>query len=93
MIFFSKVEETFEISGRGCVIVPDVPRSSLHFRLRAQDSIQLRNRNGAVLDTYIASIEMLCGSKVKDRIAFLLPANITRKDVPNGTEIWLVRES
>jgi hypothetical protein len=89
--FFSKVDETFEIAGRGCVVVPTVPRASLEFRLRAKDSIQLRTPDGRVLDTYIAGIEMICGSHVKEHMAFLLPQNITKQEIPKDTEIWLIR--
>jgi translation elongation factor EF-Tu-like GTPase len=92
LVFLSTVEDTFSISGRGCVVVPAVPRSSLDFRLRAQDPIQLRTPDGRVLDTYVAGIEMICGPKVVDPIAFLLPENVTQQDVPKGTEIWLIQE-
>src|SRR5260221_11493122 len=88
MMFFCQVEETFTVPGRGCVIVPAMPPSDLDFRLHARDSIQLRNPSGQVLDTYIASIEMVCGPAV-DRMAFLLPGNVSKFDIPKGTEIWL----
>jgi len=65
----------------------------LDFRLRANDPIQLRTPDGRVLDTYVAGIEMLCGPAVKDRMAFLLPKDVTKQDVPKGTEIWLTQES
>jgi translation elongation factor EF-Tu-like GTPase len=93
LVFLSIVEDTFSVSGRGCVLVPAVRRSSLDFRLRAKDLIQLRTPDGHVLDTYVAGIEMLCGPAVKDRMAFLLPNNVTQHDVPKGTEIWLTQES
>jgi translation elongation factor EF-Tu-like GTPase len=92
VLFLSKVEDVFQISGRGCVVVPAVPGSSVDFQLRTHDSIQLRNPDGRVLDTYIAGIEMVCGQKVRDRIAFLLPGNITTHDVPKETEIWLIQK-
>jgi translation elongation factor EF-Tu-like GTPase len=91
MLFLSKVEDVFQISGRGCVVVPAIPRSSLDFQLDANDSIQLRNPDGRVLHTYIAGIEILCSPKV-DRMAFLLPGNITIQDVPRETEIWLIQQ-
>lgn len=93
MVLLSTVEDTFSISGRGCVLVPAVPRSSLDFRLRAKDPIQLRTPDGRILDTYVAGIEMLCGPAVKDQMAFLLPKNVTEQDVPKGTEIWLPQGS
>jgi translation elongation factor EF-Tu-like GTPase len=89
MTFFSKVEDVFQISGRGCVVVPAIPRSSLDFQLHTRDSIQLRNPDGRILDTYIAGIEILCGPRVIDRMAFLLPGNIRKEDVSKETEIWL----
>ena len=92
MVFLSTVEDVFFISGRGCVIVPAIPRSSLDFRLRANDPIQVRTPDGRVLDTYVAGIEMSCGPAVKDAIAFLLPDNVSQQDVPKGTEIWLTQE-
>lgn len=93
VIFLSKVEDVFQISGRGCVVEPAVPGSSVDFQLRTHDSIQLRNPDGLVLDTYIAGIEIVCGPKVRDRMAFLLPGNITTQDVSKDTEIWLIKDS
>ena len=92
MKFLSKVEDFFQISGRGCVVVAAIPRSSPDFRLRVRDPIQLRDPDGRVLDTHAAGIEISCGPVVKDCLAFLLPEDIAKRDVPAGTEIWLVRE-
>jgi translation elongation factor EF-Tu-like GTPase len=90
VIFLSTVEDAFQISGRGCVVV--APRSSLQLHVR--DSIQLRKSDGQILDTYVAAIEMLCGPDVRpDIMAFQLPTNVNKQDVPKGTEIWLVKEA
>jgi len=89
MLFLSEVEDTFTVTGRGCVIIPAVPRPDCNFRLRAKDPIQLRTPDGRVIDTCIASIELVCGPAVKCRMVFLLPHGITKTDVPKGTEIWL----
>jgi hypothetical protein len=88
MVFFSKVEDTFLISGRGLVIVPAPWQEDL--KVRATTPIQLRTPDGRVLDTHIKSVEILFGQKVGDKqAAFLMPNNITKEDVPNETEIWL----
>ena len=92
MLFLSKVEDTFTITGRGCVVVPVAPRPDCDFRLRPRSPIQLRRPDGRILDTYIAALEMVCGPEVKGRMAFLLPAEITKQDVPKGTEIWLLQD-
>ena len=41
VMFFSKVEETFVIPGRGCVIVPGTPHDP-NLRVHNRDPIQLR---------------------------------------------------
>ena len=85
-----KVEDVFDISGRGCVIAPVVP-SGADFKIRAKDQIQLRTPDGRVLDTHIASIELL---KPQDgsacRMAIMLPRDLVKQDVPIGTEVWLL---
>jgi len=92
MVLLSQVENTFQIAGRGCVVVPGIPRSELNFPLRANDLIQLRMADGRIINTHIVSIELLCGPQVKDRMAFLLPGTIEAKEVSKGTEIWITRK-
>jgi hypothetical protein len=82
------VEYAFQISGRGCVIVPG-EWCSPDLRFRAKDRIQLRRPDGRILDTHIASVEMLSGPELKGRMAFLLPRPIDKSEAPPGTEIWL----
>ena len=82
-----KVEDVFDITGRGCVLAPFVP-DGLAFTIRAEDRIQLRTPSGRLFDTHIASIELL---KMRDgpcRMAIMLPRDLTKNDVPVGTEIW-----
>jgi len=83
-----KVEDVFDISGRGCVIVPAIP-AGLDFRIRAKDPIELRTPGGRVLETHIASIEL---AKPQDgsgcRMVIMLPRGIDKGDVPTGTEVW-----
>jgi hypothetical protein len=84
MVLLSQVEDTFQIAGRGCVVVPAIPRSELNFSLRAEDPIQLRIADGRIINTHIVSIELACGPQVKDRMAFLLPGTIKAEEVPKG---------
>ena len=90
MTLFRKVEYVFNISRRGCVIVP-VALSGADFKIRRKDQIQLRTPGGRVLDTRIASIELL---KPQDgsacRMAIMLPRDLVKQDVPIGTEVWLL---
>lgn len=83
-----KVEDTFHISGRGCVIVPAIPEG-LDFRIRAKDQIELRTPDGRVFQTHIASVEL---AKPQDgspcRMVIMLLPDITKQDVPAETEVW-----
>jgi hypothetical protein len=89
VLFLSIVEDSFEITGRGCVITFQEPTSE--FRLRAKIPIQLRRPDGTVVETHIAGVEFCVGQKVNtSKLAFLLPKNINKGDVPTGTEIWLL---
>lgn len=82
-----KVEDVFDISGRGCVIVPAIPEG-LDFRIRANDQIELRTPKGGILQTYIASIELAKPQVGPCRMAITLPRAIAKQDVPTGTEVW-----
>lgn len=85
MEFFAKIEHVFTISGRGCVIVP--AGRLFPFRLRTNDSIQLRGPSG-VVDTRIAAIESLNAGPGPRRAAILLPTEIAKSEVSSVTEIW-----
>jgi len=91
MTLLFKVEDVFDITGRGCVLAPVVP-DGLDFKIRAKDPIQLRTPAGRLFDTHIASIELL---KMRDgpcRVAIMLPRDLAKDDVPVGTEIWYLSE-
>jgi hypothetical protein len=85
-----RVEDVFEIAGRGCVLAPVIPEG-LDFRIRTDDQIQLRTPNGRMVETHIASIELL---KPRDggpcRMAIMLPRDLVKMDVPTGTEVWFL---
>jgi hypothetical protein len=86
-----KVEDVFDITGRGCVLAPVVP-DGLDFKIRAEDRIQLRTPFGRLFDTHIASIELLKMRNGPCRMAIMLPRDFTKNDVPVGTEIWHISE-
>lgn len=64
---------------------------SVNVRIRVRDQIQLRTPDGRVLDTQIASIELLKPSDGSPcRAAIMLPRELVKNDIPIGTEVWLV---
>ncbi len=91
MQLWTTVESSFEIPGRGCWIIPSTALWDSAAKVRPTDKIQLRVPRGTVLDTFIDAIEL--GTRTTGTfLAVGLPKGITKKDVPEGTEIWLGRE-
>jgi translation elongation factor EF-Tu-like GTPase len=94
MEFFSKVESTFSIAGRGIVIVPEEPKGD--FRIRIGTQVQLRSPNGQTRETHITGVELLSGRKDAgskfSRTAILVTRDIAKEDVLVGSEIWYTRE-
>jgi hypothetical protein len=71
-------------------MAPAIPEG-VDVRIRVRDQIRLRTPDGRVLDTQIASIELLKPSDGSPcRSAIMLPRELVKKDVPIGTEVWLV---
>lgn len=83
-----KVEDVFDVPRRGCFIVPAIPEG-LDFRMRANDQIELHTPDGQVLETHIASIELLKVQDGPSRMVIMLPREIAKRDVPAGTEVWI----
>jgi translation elongation factor EF-Tu-like GTPase len=90
MTFLFKIEEVFEIAGRGCVIVPVIVEGA-DFKIRPRDGIQLRTPEGRTLNTQIGSVEFLKPAVGACRMGILLPSDVRKQDVPNGSEVWLTQ--
>jgi hypothetical protein len=90
MTFHFKIEEVFEIYGRGCVIVPVITEGT-DFKIRPQDAIQLRTPDGRTFNTHIGSVEFLKPEVGRSRLAILLPTDIQEQDVPKGSDVWLTQ--
>jgi translation elongation factor EF-Tu-like GTPase len=90
VLFLSKIEDIFRITGRGFVVLLGTTEPGIRFK--AKDLIQLRTPDGRVLDTHVAAIEFVSGPRVKSNLAFLLPSDVKEQDAPPGTEIWLARD-
>jgi hypothetical protein len=86
LAFLSKIELTFTVRTRGCVIVP-IALTDPELQVRAGDAIQLRSHNFS-LDTQIKWIEWITGNTGR-RLAFLLPEEVDESQIPPEAEIWV----
>jgi translation elongation factor EF-Tu-like GTPase len=91
-VYLFTVEDTFQISGRGCVLVPGPSAEEGSQRIRIGDRVCLRKPDGCSFDTTIAGVEMI-GHRSRPKVItapILLPGDVTKGDVPIGTEVWLL---
>lgn len=90
MRLLCKVQDVFEISGRGCILTPGFSETAAaNLQIRAKDPIQLRRADGSMVRTHIHAVEILDGPNRRWCVPVLLPPEFTKSDVPIGTEIWL----
>jgi len=85
-----KVEDVFDLAGRGLTLAPAIPHD-VGFAMRPKDRIQLRTPNGRILDTHIASFSFVTPvGGGRTIVAIELPSEMRREDVPIGTEVWFL---
>ena len=80
------VRETFQLERRGLILATDVKQEQTGVRMG--DSIELRRPDGSSLITTITGIERAIPYDPNRTLAVLLPADISKADVPIGTEVW-----
>ena len=86
--FASKIDDVFQITGRGCVVVPGIPKS-FGLTIRIGDSVVLKRPDGTELETTIRGLEMF--SRVPlDFTPVLLGNEISKDMVSLGTELWII---
>jgi len=94
MLHLFTVADRFQIEGRGCVLAPGLPIDAGSPNLRKGARIRLRTPAGTETDTFIKDLEMISYRHRPEKISIpiLLPKDITKKDVPVGTEVFLIEE-
>ena len=83
------VSDVFLLEWRGCVVVPGAPFPSRTVPvLRRGSPIVLRRPDGVEIQSRLAELEMISRHARVPFTPIRLPAEITKEDVPIGTEIW-----
>jgi len=83
------VEDAFQITGRGCVLVPGPVAEAGGPVVRVGDPIRLVKPDGQSIDTTVRGIEMI-GRRPRPAVItapILLPREITKDQVPPGTHV------
>ncbi|HEV2862011.1 MAG TPA: hypothetical protein VGX48_13465 [Pyrinomonadaceae bacterium] len=80
------VVDTFLIEKRGLVLAADV--KSDRVSLRVGESIELRRPDGSIVVSKVAGIAHLSPYDPERTLDILLPPDISKEDVPVGTQVW-----
>ena len=89
MEFLSKVEDVFDITGRGCVIAPGIPYS-FQLPLKIGAKLLFRNPNGTEVKTILKAVEMINRGKPMNHAPFLVDFNVEKGDIQIGAELFYV---
>ncbi len=84
-----KVEHCFEIRNHGVVILPGIVPQGYQ-RFRVGDSLELRRPDGTAVITSIVGLEFMNPMPANHALAVVLPTQLTKVDVPVGTEVWSI---
>jgi translation elongation factor EF-Tu-like GTPase len=91
------VEDAFQITGRGCVLVPGLSGEPGMPPVKVGSPLRLELADGTIRETHVAGLEMLnFGARPRPAIItapILLPMNIRKEDVPPGTKVFLLADA
>ena len=90
MKFIEEVEHVFDISGRGCVVVPGIP-NSFEPSLSVGAQLQFNNPSGSIVRATIQGIEMINRGKLMNHSPFSLDRSVKKSDIEPGAKMYLVK--
>jgi translation elongation factor EF-Tu-like GTPase len=85
MKFLCEIEDVFEISSCGYVVVPGIPYSATG--IKAGTSIIVETPDGQRIETSIVGIEMINCGKPMDPAPFLV-RSVTKAMLPIGSRVY-----
>ena len=89
MLHLSTVEDVFDISKRGIIVVPGIPKDDdQKWKIRSGEPIMLETPDGTIFHTVVCGMEMTSRPDRKS-IPLLLGPDITKQMVPVGTKLWV----
>jgi hypothetical protein len=86
------VADRFQIEERGCVLIPGLPTEAGSPKVQQGARILLRTPDGLEIQTLVEAIEFIRYAKQPEKICdpILLPKDLTKDQVPVGTEVFLI---
>ena len=91
MKYIEVVEDIFNISGRGCVIVPGIPYS-FEPNVKIGDQLEFHNPSGTIIKTTLRGVEMLNRGKPMEHVPFTVDRKVKKGDIEIGAKLYLVSD-
>lgn len=88
MGFLFEIDDVFDITGRGCVLVPGVPYASKQ-EVRVGSEIVVQRPDGSVLETSVSGFEMINRGRPMEHAPFSVPKYVRKEDLPPGSRVFL----
>jgi hypothetical protein len=85
--FLFQLDFVFEITGRGCVLLPGIPYTFQNIAVGCP--IVIVRPDGSRLETVILAFEMINRGKPMEHAPFTVPKHIGKEDLPPGSEVFL----
>jgi hypothetical protein len=89
MKWLFKIEDVFDITGRGCIIVPGIPYA-LGLKLPVGTALTVQTPSGESLQVSIASFEHFHRrAEGLTHAAFAVGGGVTKAQLPIGSDVYL----
>ena len=84
------VEDAFQLTDIGCVLVPG-PSIASGIDIRPGDALRLELPSGVRVNTHVASFVSIRRTRLEDltTVPIALPKPLTKEQVPPGTHVFL----
>ena len=83
-----EIEDVFDLTGRGCVLVPAVPRA-FPGSVKAGSVIVIEPPSGRAFETTIVAFELINRGRPTEHAAFSVPGSIGKDQLPVGSRVFL----
>ncbi len=81
--FVSRVDDVFQIEGRGCIVLPGIPRDP-EWKIKIGDQLWLERPDHSEISTLIRGVDIFTGNQ-SSGIPILLASELSKDQVPVGT--------
>ena len=92
MKFIEEVEDIFDISDRGCVVVPGIPYS-FEPSVSVGAKLQFDNPSGSVVTATLQGLEVISRGKPMNHAPLLLDHSVNQGDIEVGAKMHLVESN